>query len=100
MTGLVCCVSICSLAVPSSVPAARGGPSRWHTQRGTNGRPDAVIGPARQARQAIWRPSEYRSIQAGWCRLWVSSRLTDDHLERREVRAGIPAPGTGGSVRR
>ena len=46
VTGLVCCVSICSLALPSSVPAARGGPSRWHTQRGTSGRPDAAIGPA------------------------------------------------------
>src|SRR5262245_42975224 len=34
---------------------------------------------------------EYSSVQACWCRLWVSSRLTDDRLECREVRAEIPA---------
>ena len=32
------------------------------------------------------RLAEYSSVQACWCRLWVSSRLTDGRLERREVR--------------
>jgi hypothetical protein len=36
-------------------------------------------------------PPEYSNVQVCWCRLWVSSRLTDGHLERREVRAEIPA---------
>jgi hypothetical protein len=45
--------------------------------------------------KCFWRPPGYRNIQACWCRLWVSSRLTDDHLERRGARAEIPALNTG-----
>src|SRR5262245_5283599 len=35
-------------------------------------------------------PSEYSNVQVCWCRLWVSSRPADGHLERGKSAPGFP----------